>query len=141
MPHAFSEVVVVRQGDANGNRMVLRLTTQRGVVIYAMAVPQDWPARTGPTWTYLFQNDGITLIDAGASGSYGELQSGIEQTGFRPADIDRVIITHGHSDHDGAAAQLVNETGAELWAHDIYAHLIPYHHHEPFTSKLLPSTE
>lgn len=126
MPPAFKEVAVVRNGDAKGNRMVAKLTTQEGVDIHAIAVPQDWASRTGPTWTYLLESDGLTLIDAGAAGSFPELVDGIRQAGFQPKDIERVVITHGHWDHDGAAAQLAQGAGVEVWAHDIYAHLLPY---------------
>lgn len=126
MLDGFKELAVLRKGDASGNRMVLRLTTHRGTNIHAIGVPQDWPSRTGPTWTYLFENDGLTLVDAGAVGSFRALTEGIAQAGFQVQDIDRVIITHGHADHDGAAAQLADEAGAEVWAHEIYAHLLDY---------------
>ena len=126
MSHALKEVVTLRDGDPQGNGMALRLTTRHGVEIYAMGVPQDWASRTGPTWTYLFDNEGLTLIDAGAAGSFADLADGLGRCGFGVADVERVIITHGHADHDGAAAQLVDEAGAELWAHDIYAQLIEH---------------
>lgn len=126
MPEAFNKVVVLRDGDPEGNRMVVKLTTEKGVEIFAIAVPQDWPSRTGPTWTYLFENDGLTLIDVGATGSTRALVEGIECAGFKANDIERVIITHGHADHDGGVKQFAEETGAEVWAHDIYAYLLPY---------------
>ena len=126
MPEAFNEVVILRDGDPEGNRMVVKLTTEKGVEIFAIAVPQDWPSRTGPTWTYLFENDGLTLIDVGATGSTRALVEGIECAGFKANDIERVIITHGHADHDGGVKQFAEETGAEVWAHDIYAYLLPY---------------
>lgn len=126
MPTSLKDVVVLRPGDAQGNGMVVRLITGQGKDILAVAVPQDWPSRTGPTWTYLFENDGLTLVDAGALGSFDALADGLAQAGFRPRDIARVIITHGHQDHDGGARQLVEETGAQLWAHEVYACLLPY---------------
>lgn len=126
MSEGFKDVVVLRDGDPEGNRMIVKLTTHRGLDIFAVAVPQDWPSRTGPTWAYLFENEGLTLIDVGATGSYESLVEGIEFAGFKANDIDRFVITHGHSDHDGSAGQVARETGAELWAHDIYEHLLPY---------------
>ncbi len=122
----FKDVVELRRGDSEGNRMVVKLTTDGGTVIHAVAVPQDWPSRTGPTWTYLFENEGLTLMDAGATGSYAALEEGIAQTGFKVGDIERVVITHGHVDHDGAAGELAQEADAEIWAHEIYSHLLPY---------------
>ncbi len=126
MSTAFKDVIVLRDGDAQGNRMVVKLTTKAGAVIHAIAVPQDTPVRTGPTWAYLFESEGLNLVDAGSPGSLRSLTDGIECAGFSASDVDRVIITHGHSDHDGAAKRFVDETGAELWAHDVYAHMLPF---------------
>ena len=126
MTSQFRDVVTIRAGDADGNRMVARLETEQGRRIHAIGVPQDNNSRTGPTWAYLFENDGMTLIDAGATGSYQHLADGVEATGFEVRDIERVVITHGHQDHDGAAGQLAQEAGAEIWAHDIYARLLQY---------------
>ena len=126
MTSQFRDVVTVRAGDADGNRMVARLETEQGRRIHAIGVPQDNNSRTGPTWAYLFENDGMTLIDAGATGSYRHLADGVEAAGFQVRDIERVVITHGHQDHDGAAGQLAQEAGAEIWAHDIYTHLLQY---------------
>ena len=126
MESPFRDVVVLRPGDAEGNRMVVRVATRDGTDIHAVAVPQDRPSRTGPTWTYLVRQEGLTLIDAGAIGSFSYLADGVREAGYEIGDIDRVIVTHGHADHDGAIAQLVEESGAELWAHEIYAHLLPY---------------
>jgi len=127
MPQSFADVDVLREGDAQGNRMIVRFTTQRGSRIHAIGVPQDWPSRTGPTWAYLFESDGLTLLDPGAHGSYDELADGIVGAGFGVKDIDRVIISHGHSDHDGSVARTIRESGAGLWAHSVYASLLPYH--------------
>ena len=126
MPHAFKDVEVVRRGDSKGNGMVLTLTTHQGVDIHAIAVPQDTPSGTGPTWTYLLENEGLTLIDAGATDSYQSLVDGLNLIGVHIGDIDRVIITHGHADHDGSVSQVVADGGAEVWAHDIYSYLLPY---------------
>ena len=127
MPHAYEDVLVVRDGDARGNRMVVRLTTSAGRRIFAIGVPQaDIEDRLGPTWAYLFECEGVNLVDAGAHGTLSELADGIETAGYAPRDVDRVIITHGHSDHDGAAFRFVRENDAELWAHEVYARTLPF---------------
>ena len=126
MEQFFKDVVVVRSGDQNGNSMVLKITTNQGLGIHAVSVPREGFSYTGPTWAYLFENEGLTLIDTGVTGSFPRLAEGMACAGYQAKDIERVIITHGHEDHDGAVAQLVEETNAELWAHDIYAHLQPY---------------
>ena len=126
MPHNFADIEVLRHGDAQGNGMVLKLTTAQGLTIHSVAVPREGHSYTGPTWAYLFENEGLSLIDSGMTGSFSKFEEGVQYTGYRVEDIQRVIITHGHEDHDGAVAQLVAETGAEVWAHDIYAHLQRY---------------
>ncbi|MBI4299157.1 MAG: MBL fold metallo-hydrolase [Chloroflexi bacterium] len=130
MTLTIKEIEIRREGDSHGNLMVLQLTSYLDRKLYAIAVPQAWQSSTGPTWVYLIDSQGLTLIDTGGPGSYEHLAQGIEQAGFRVADIERVIITHGHLDHDGGVAQLMAQNGAQLWAHHMYAHLLPYHHWE-----------
>ena len=124
MPTGFQSAETLRHGDPQGNRMVLRLTTNAGRRIDAIAVPQDWPSRTGPTWCYVFSEEGLNLIDAGAQGSFAELEDGLRVAGYSVRDIDRVIVTHSHLDHDGATPRVVEAAGAELWAHIMYAALV-----------------
>ena len=126
MADFFKDVLVLRQGDAQGNQMILRLTTPQGEPLHAIAVPREGHSYTGPTWAYLFENEGLTMIDSGVMDSYAELAEGIQFVGYQPSDLERVIITHGHEDHDGAVGQLIDESGAELWAHEIYSYLLPF---------------
>jgi glyoxylase-like metal-dependent hydrolase (beta-lactamase superfamily II) len=133
----FKQFEVVRHGDAEGNGMVLRLTTLHDEEMHAIAVPQDSGSHTGPTWAYLFECGALTLIDPGSTGSFDTLLESIKCAGYAVRDVERVIITHGHADHDGSVAQLVGECGAELWAHDIYAYLLPY---DPRDIQLRPTS-
>ncbi len=126
MQHSFKDFSVIREGDESGNRMVIRVEPHRGAVIHAVSVPRVSFSYTGPTWAWIFENEGLTIIDAGEFGSYQELDDGLKCAGFRASDIQRVIITHGHEDHDGSVGELVDATGAEVWAHDIYGHLQGY---------------
>ena len=126
MDHNFKELDVIRAGASNGDRTILRIVPHHAPVIHAISVPRAGFSYTGPTWAYVFENEGLTLIDSGEFGSFHELDEGLSQAGFRAADIQRVIITHGHEDHDGSVAELVDATGAEVWAHEIYYHLQEY---------------
>ena len=126
MPGLFASVDTLREGDPQGNRMVLRIVTRDEHVVHAIGVPQDWPSRTGPTWCYVYEDDGTTLIDPGAQGSFPEVEDGLRVAGLSVKDIDRVIVTHGHSDHDGSTAELVDAADARLHAHTMYAALIPF---------------
>jgi len=55
---------------------------------------------------YLFKLDGkLILVDAGTSDLYGptlgHLPESFAKAGFKPEDVDAVLITHIHSDHTG----------------------------------------
>lgn len=113
-------VSVLREGNYDGSDSVLRLTTPAGLIIHTVAVSQDWPSPTGPTWLYIIDNGKLTVIDAGSNLSLEALQSTFNLLGLDIKTIGRIVLTHGHIDHAGGAKQLVEATGAELWAHDLY---------------------
>ncbi|SEH82699.1 Glyoxylase, beta-lactamase superfamily II [Mycolicibacterium rutilum] len=53
--------------------------------------------------------DSVTLIDTGAPGSAASILRAVP-------GVDRIVLTHGHVDHVGSAAQLRDKTGAEVMA-------------------------
>jgi glyoxylase-like metal-dependent hydrolase (beta-lactamase superfamily II) len=53
--------------------------------------------------------DSVTLIDTGAPGSGTEVLSAVP-------GVDRIVLTHGHVDHSGSAAELHQATGAPVLA-------------------------
>jgi len=59
-----------------------------------------------------------TLIDAPPEGKryLKELDDGLRAIGHSISDIRRIIITHSHFDHYGAARTIKEITGAEVWA-------------------------
>ena len=67
---------------------------------------------------YLWSDpDGLTLIDAGLPGSAPLIAAGIHQAGYRPADLRRLVLTHFHPDHTGAAADITGWGEVEVLAH------------------------
>jgi glyoxylase-like metal-dependent hydrolase (beta-lactamase superfamily II) len=54
-------------------------------------------------------DDSVTLIDTGAPGSGAEILSAVP-------GVDRIVLTHGHVDHSGSAAELHEATGAPVFA-------------------------
>lgn len=58
----------------------------------------------------------VTLVDAGVAGSLGRIERGLAELGRSLADVRRVVVTHGHPDHAGTAAEL-EAAGAEVCMH------------------------
>ncbi len=63
---------------------------------------------------FLVEADGLTLIDTGTPGSAAKVIAAIRAGGHRPEELERIVLTHRHSDHAGNAAQLAQLTGAEV---------------------------
>ena len=66
---------------------------------------------------HLIAEDDLTLIDAGLPQSVGQIDRAIAAVGRSPAELARVICTHGHPDHAGGAAELGLRDGVELLIH------------------------
>jgi glyoxylase-like metal-dependent hydrolase (beta-lactamase superfamily II) len=62
-------------------------------------------------WQVYVWRDGesTTLIDTGMPGSGAEIAAAV-------SGIDRIVLTHGHVDHTGSAAELRESTGASVMA-------------------------
>lgn len=58
---------------------------------------------------------GLVLIDAGYRETLYLLFDSIRKVGFDPAQIKTLLISHGHFDHCGAAAQVQHHSGCELY--------------------------
>ncbi len=85
--------------------------------LYQITVPT--PFKVGPVNCYLATTDPITLIDTGPlqADTRAELDAGFKEIGLARKDIQRIIVTHAHSDHYGLAAEIVRDSGAEVWTH------------------------
>ncbi|HEY1620420.1 MAG TPA: MBL fold metallo-hydrolase [Streptosporangiaceae bacterium] len=67
---------------------------------------------------YLWHDpDGLTLIDAGLPGSAPLIADAIRQSGHQPTDLRRLVLTHFHADHIGAAAAITGWGETEVLAH------------------------
>lgn len=79
--------------------------------------PQTWYV-AGQTWVgcYLIDTgDGLILIDAAIPESMYLLVDSIYRLGYKPEDIKKILISHAHFDHCGAAGAMKKLTGAELY--------------------------
>ncbi|MEV6232169.1 MBL fold metallo-hydrolase [Saccharopolyspora shandongensis] len=62
-----------------------------------------------------------TLIDTGIAGSSPAITGLLAEL---DAELDRIVITHGHEDHTGSAAELRTATGAPVLAHSADAPVV-----------------
>jgi glyoxylase-like metal-dependent hydrolase (beta-lactamase superfamily II) len=60
---------------------------------------------------------GLTVVDTGLPRSWNSLQSALGELGRSPADIEAVVLTHGHFDHMGFARRAQEELQVPVWAH------------------------
>jgi glyoxylase-like metal-dependent hydrolase (beta-lactamase superfamily II) len=91
--------------------------------IHSLAIPT--PFAVGRVNVYLIEDEPLTLVDAGPNSgtSFDELQRGIAGLGHSLEDIELVIVTHQHIDHQGLVALVASHSGAEVAALDI---AVPY---------------
>lgn len=61
--------------------------------------------------------EGITVIDAGLPGHWGDLERELAAIGRPMGDIRGLVLTHGDSDHIGFAERLRREHGVPVYVH------------------------
>ncbi len=117
---------IICPGDENGNDMVVRFHLPSGLDIFGLATRNFYGGHwdLGPTWNYAVMADNPFLVDAGRFGQGGNLIGMMESAGICAADLDFVLISHSHEDHDGGLAELVGSTRLGVKAHAIYDLLI-----------------
>lgn len=85
--------------------------------MHQITLPTPFPV--GPVHAYLMEGEPLTLIDTGPATADAQkaLQAGLQKLGYSFSDLERIIITHAHSDHFGLVGRLVEASGAQVWAH------------------------
>jgi glyoxylase-like metal-dependent hydrolase (beta-lactamase superfamily II) len=102
--------------------MIVRATLSTGRRIYGFATKnlygEDWDI--GPTWNYLVTADRPFLVDSGRRGKGEQLLKMIESVGFSRNDIEAVILSHSHEDHDGGLFEIAAAVPVRVMGHEIY---------------------
>lgn len=74
---------------------------------------------------YVWRDDTeLTLVDAGWVGAADAIEAALRGAGLDPSRIRRIVLTHCHRDHVGAAQELADRFGAEILAHPLDAPVI-----------------
>src|SRR5574342_133400 len=91
--------------------------------VFRIPVPVPFPQAGGPANVYVIEErgGGVMLFDAGLGTPEAEeaLQAGFSRIGKRFSEVRRVVISHGHVDHSGAARSVLEWHGGEV---PYYAH-------------------
>lgn len=78
-----------------------------GLGVHRLPLPIPFVAAGGPVNLYVIEADGggLILFDAGLGSDQAEaaLQAGFDRLGFRFEEVRRIVVSHGHVDHYGAA--------------------------------------
>jgi glyoxylase-like metal-dependent hydrolase (beta-lactamase superfamily II) len=75
---------------------------------------------------YLIEDDPLTLVDTGPNSgkALDELERALAAHGRRVQELELIVITHQHMDHEGLAQILARRSGAEVAALDRLAPLL-----------------
>ncbi|WP_336323115.1 MBL fold metallo-hydrolase [Streptomyces lavendofoliae] len=78
----------------------------------------------GQAYLWVDEDDDLTLIDAGWAGAAPRIEEAVRGRGLRPEGLRRIVLTHCHRDHVGAAGELAARYGAEVVAHALDAPVV-----------------
>lgn len=83
--------------------------------IRTITVPTPFPV--GPVNVYLVAKEPVTLVDSGplTREAWEALEAGLARAGLKVADVERVLLTHGHQDHFGLAQKVSDLSGAQVF--------------------------
>lgn len=70
---------------------------------------------------YLVRGERPILVDTGGPGGATDILTALAKHGVRPEAIALILLTHGHADHFGGAAELKRLTGAPVAVHALDA--------------------
>jgi glyoxylase-like metal-dependent hydrolase (beta-lactamase superfamily II) len=92
--------------------------------IHCLAIPT--PFMVGRVNCWLIEDDPLTLVDTGPNSgkALDELEAALRERGRRIEDLERIVLTHQHTDHVGLVGILARRSGAEVCALDVLAPVV-----------------
>ncbi|HET6549444.1 MAG TPA: MBL fold metallo-hydrolase [Solirubrobacter sp.] len=93
-------------------------------MIHRLPIPT--PFRVGPVNCYLIDDDPLTVVDVGPNSarSLVALEEALHEHGRRIEDLQRIVITHQHTDHLGLVGIVAERSQAEVCALDVLAPVV-----------------
>ncbi len=84
--------------------------------LFKLTVPT--PFNVGPVNVYVITEPEVLMFDTGPKTPEARqaVEKGLSGLSLRLKDVKKIIITHGHPDHYGQAAELARESGAVIFA-------------------------
>ncbi len=84
--------------------------------IHRLPIPTPWAV--GRVNCYLVEDDPLTLVDTGpnSGAALDALELALAEHGRRIEDLERIVLTHHHPDHEGLIAILKRRSDAEVCA-------------------------
>lgn len=98
---------------------LLERAAQAGV--HRLAIPT--PFAVGHVNCWLIDDEPLTLLDTGPNSgkALDSLETALAEHGRRIEDLERIVVSHQHIDHEGLLAILARRSGAEVCALDLLA--------------------
>lgn len=76
------------------------------------------------SFAFLEDDGSVTLVDCGVKQAPRRIVAALEHLGKHPRDVNRILLTHAHSDHAGGAHEMIERTGVDGVA--IHEDDVPY---------------
>ncbi len=112
----------IRKGDSSGNGRIVKFQMPSGLEIISLPTENPYGGEwdLGPTWNYVVMSERPFLVDTGRWCQGRNLLAMVEDADLNPSDLEFVLITHSHEDHDGGLAEVIEATNLKVRAHLTY---------------------
>jgi glyoxylase-like metal-dependent hydrolase (beta-lactamase superfamily II) len=87
--------------------------------IFILGGPEITDSRDG--CVYLIHLKELILIDSGAGWSVNKIIRNIEEIGFDPGNLGKILLTHCHIDHIGGVPEFKRRFGSKIYIHALDA--------------------